>query len=1853
VVGDFNRDGKPDVATANETASSISVLLGDGSGIALLASAASASSATDIVAGDLDRDGRLDLVVASGDVAEVAVHQGQDAGAFADFVVSDTTIEVVPSRLALGDLDGDGRLDLVVVSEADHRVRVLRGDGTMDFDNASVLADLSLGTRAPAAAATGDFDHDGDLDLAVAARAANRVEVFLNDGGGVLTAGPTATVGNGPGDVSAGDVNGDGRPDLVTANGGSPANVSVLIGTGGGAFAAQDAVAVGGQPTRAALVDLDGDGALDLVVLDAAAPRLAAFEGGGVPPAVFGTVPYAASLGAPPRGLALGDFTSDGRADLVTVLSSASQAVVVPNESGWPCVRSSFGDASRSHAVPSGPVATAAADFDRDGRVDLAVATFNDARIRILRGEAGDFVPVSTLPNPFSSPPRGLATADFDFDGQADLVAALGDASAGRVQLILRDAVGGFTIGPSLPAGLNTAAVSIGDFDGNGAPDVAAVSETSGGVWVFLGDGTGGLLPVTGNPVLSGLSTPRALVAADLTGDGLADIAVAESGGSAVHVLRSNGGGTPFFTRITPEPDGLTVGSFPEGIAVANLDTDAWPDLVTADGGGTVSVIRRGTGGSFPGAEPYPVGGSATALALVDLAGEAKPDIAVTAGTAGDPTLTLLVNDGNGLFVVPSPQTSYIRPVRRYPRAVTPLDADADGRLDLAVPCQNADSVVILLSRPSGPFSAAPWVELGVGAGPRGAVAADLDADGDLDLAVANRGANTVSLLKYDAGSFTLYRTLLNLAGPESIVAADFNRDGRVDLAVNSPLATPDPGVSILLGSSTTAGEFGAAVVVPAGAVPDALAAGDFDRDGIPDLAVCDKSSSPSNVRILLGDGSGGFPSGSSVAVGSQPTAVVAADFDGDGDLDLAVGNEGADNVQVLRNDGGDFSVVPSPLALPGTDRDPLSLAAGDFDGDGDPDLAVAAFGGDRIHVYRNNDGVLDTDPSVSLDAPSFLYSVTVADVNVDGRLDLLAVATGLTIFRGSGGMGFEPAETVLAGRSPWAAAVGDFNRDGRPDVAVANEESNDVSLLLSSSCQARRLEVAVHPAACETGPLPYGPSAEVRAYDEGGNVATCAAGTVVPSIAPGTGDPLATLGGSGVSGLPLTAGAASFTGLTIDRPGRRYRLQFTLGAAPPVQTRSFTLGPELQILGVPSMCYNGSPSTFTTEGPYDEYTWTLTPATVPPVHTPSATLLNPPVTGAHVLTVSARVDGCYAQASIDVFGGDLDSTSLSLDGYGTVCVDCIGGTIKPADVGGGPAVSRQWGYRTVSGGAVTDMPGETGPTYVVKGASFPGPGTYHVVVRTTPTCGDTKVSTNEIPVTVVSSVPTGEVQHLAASSRGTTAGGGENRLQWVNSTASASEVRVLWNKAPGPASPCLSPASTEAPFQGEYAVTTPPALPTVSSFLHTDDGGAPGLDFDTNYCYSVFVKVGTAWSPGRTVKARPFNSETGAVKWAYATGATAVVPPVVGKDGILVMSNDRTLHAITRGGASGGVWPSGWVPYALTGVAHSRSPVVPFADTSPVFPNRSILFAGDDAGDVHAVDASNGQPVWPARPQGKPVMGAPGGFFTQYWGVADLILVGTRDGSGPNELRGLAVADGSPVGAPFTAGGTIGAISGSPAIDYSTQRAYFASRSLGGTQPSIWCVQVDGSTPFVPCPGWTSRNLGHVDGSPVLRSGRVYFGTEDGTVYSLDAATGLDERTFATGDGPVKGFLFPDRRNDDLIFATNTKVWSLSDTGASTMPWNWQWTVAGLSPSLVLFWPQTNLVYVGGDDGKLYQLDFTSASQATPPSHQVLVLGDGLGQVGAPTLDIGVAPPDVAAGKKLLVVGGESGVLYGVEVPF
>ncbi len=289
---------------------------------------------------------------------------------------------------------------------------------------------------------------------------------------------------------------------------------------------------------------------------------------------------------------------------------------------------------------------------------------------------------------------------------------------------------------------------------------------------------------------------------------------------------------------------------------------------------------------------------------------------------------------------------------------------------------------------------------------------------------------------------------------PMSVAAGDFNADGKPDLAI----ANGDGTVTVLLGNG--AGGFTAATgsPFPAGSGPSAVAVGDFNGDGKPDLAIADYAAN--NVTVLLGDGTGRFTAAPSspFPAGSQPNSVAVGDFNGDGKPDLAIANYNSNNVTVLLGDGagGFTSATGSPFPA-GTQ--PYSVAVGDFNGDGKPDLAIANVASWDVTVLLGTGaGGFTAAPGSPFAVGSYPESVAVADFNADGKLDLAVAGVGLyasgsnvTVLLGDGAGGFRAVQSGpgATGDSPSALAVADFNEDGLPDLAVINPETGTVAVLL------------------------------------------------------------------------------------------------------------------------------------------------------------------------------------------------------------------------------------------------------------------------------------------------------------------------------------------------------------------------------------------------------------------------------------------------------------------------------------------------------------------------------------------------------------------------------------------------------------------------------------------------------------------------------------------------------------------------------------------------------------------------------------------------------------------------------------
>jgi FG-GAP-like repeat/FG-GAP repeat len=324
-------------------------------------------------------------------------------------------------------------------------------------------------------------------------------------------------------------------------------------------------------------------------------------------------------------------------------------------------------------------------------------------------------------------------------------------------------------------------------------------------------------------------------------------------------------------------------------------------------------------------------------------------------------------------------------------------------------------------------------------------VTGDFNGDGKLDLAVANTGVSI--LLGNGNGTFRPHVDYTTGNGPASVAVGDFNSDGKLDLVV----ANNGGDVSILLGNGN--GTFRPHVDYTTGNSPASVAVGDFNGDGKLDLAVANSGASNgiSNVSVLLGKGDGTFDAAVNYSAGFGANSVAVGDFNRDGRLDLVVSNFGTGNVIVLLGKGDGTFQTPVDYGT----FIPVSVAVGDLNGDGKLDLAVASIPPGNVGpgtvsiLLGNGNGTFQS--AVDYSVGSNLSAVALGDFNGDGKLDLAVANSGgdVSILLGKGDGTFQPPIDYIANLYSYSIALGDFNRDGRLDLAVADPADSSVSILL------------------------------------------------------------------------------------------------------------------------------------------------------------------------------------------------------------------------------------------------------------------------------------------------------------------------------------------------------------------------------------------------------------------------------------------------------------------------------------------------------------------------------------------------------------------------------------------------------------------------------------------------------------------------------------------------------------------------------------------------------------------------------------------------------------------------------------
>jgi hypothetical protein len=696
------------------------------------------------------------------------------------------------------------------------------------------------------------------------------------------------------------------------------------------------------------------------------------------------------------------------------------------------------------------PIFMTQGDFNGDGHPDLVVAGFPESggsAVFLFEGLGnGQFaVPVSIFQADWL---WQVVTGDFNNDGKLDVaVRIVPNTGSATVVVLLGNGNGTFQppVTTIIPSSAFPGAIIAGDFNKDGKLDIA-VTDNNGDLQIFPGNGDGTFgVPVIAN--VGGLIS--GLVAADFNRDGKLDIALntTPSGSSVndIQVLLGNGDGT-FKSPSTV----LTTGGagLESGLAAGDLNGDGIPDLVALEGSPSSAQILLGNGdGTFQEALSYYVSRFPSAVLIRDVTGDGIPDLILACseyGLAAGGELAVLPGNGDGTFNRP-----IVSLLGTDASIATAGDYNSDGHLDLAL---MSDFTVLIAPGDGKGYFQQP-ANYPAGSNPAGVVAADFTGNGILDIAVTN--ANGFNLLPGTGnGHFgTPQRFTQGSFYTEFEITGDFNHDGITDLVEvgsGDPFGGTPYGLQVYFGGSSglTAGP----TTYPLPFFINSLATGHFKTGGALDIALAFFASGNRGpgVALLPGKGDGSFSSPRVLLSSNGASAIVSADFNGDGKLDLAF----ADGQQIMVLLGNGDGTFQSPIASAAPNDQFNAAAAADVNGDGKPDLVLPGFLYNQVYaMLGNGDGTFQ--PAKAFPTDKAPQSVVIADFNCDGKLDLATAnynGNDASVLLGNGDGTFQPRTSFAAGGFPTGIALGDFQGNGKKSLAVSNSGSTTVTVLLNTT---------------------------------------------------------------------------------------------------------------------------------------------------------------------------------------------------------------------------------------------------------------------------------------------------------------------------------------------------------------------------------------------------------------------------------------------------------------------------------------------------------------------------------------------------------------------------------------------------------------------------------------------------------------------------------------------------------------------------------------------------------------------------------------------------------------------------------
>ncbi|HVS95835.1 MAG TPA: FG-GAP-like repeat-containing protein [Puia sp.] len=808
-----------------------------------------------------------------------------------------------------------------------------------------------------------------------------------------------------PGSV-VGDVDGDGKPDVVGFEQGTT-GISVARNTstaGALSYSIASGLTPGVDFGQLVLADMDGDGAPDLVIFSAGSIFICRnlSSPGNI---VFGP---AARIDVPAYTAAFFviDADGDGRPDLLFTHNYDGGASISLSHS-------SPGSFTFDPAVPlnlsfSGSVAIA--DLDGDGKADILCNNAQSGSLMVLRNASTIGSASFTIgPTIAAEYHYNFVLSDMDGDGKLD-IGYVDDIKNTLYALRNTSPAGGisFATASTFPAGLQPVTISAADMDGDGMPDLVVNNNEDSSVSVFKNLSHAGTIMFSAPFDFKSARYPYVLASVDMDGDGKPDILTAQSSGPTFEVLRNTVSPEPFIISFTPSfgiagttvtitgtnftgIDSVYFGGVPAASFTVNSPTTITA-VVGAAGSGDVTVVSSFGRSSQ---KTFVFGTHPVISSVTPNSGPVGATVTITGSNFSAVATDNIVRFGTIRASVTSASTSSLTVVIPAGVSYEPISVTT-GR-QTAWSSQPFNST---FAGPGGAFTAntfAPRQDLpGGGAG----IVADLDDDGQPDLIYA-LGNNIVYRRNTSARGAIRFTDQAIISGPAAsrFAMGDLDGDGKPDL-----LASNNDGYTVSVyrnlsmpGSVAFATHVDYSLTADVGIFTDALIT-DVDGDGRPDIVTVNYGSGTMTVfRNLTTNGIFAFDTPIDYPLSGYATAVTSADFDGDGKIDIAVSvNASVGQATIYRNTSTPGRIsFDNRLEVTTGDAWPESIRAGDFDGDGKPDLAVANINSSNLTILHNTSS--------------------------------------------PGALSFGPPVDYLTGDGPGCVAAGDLNGDGKPDVFTAN----------------------------------------------------------------------------------------------------------------------------------------------------------------------------------------------------------------------------------------------------------------------------------------------------------------------------------------------------------------------------------------------------------------------------------------------------------------------------------------------------------------------------------------------------------------------------------------------------------------------------------------------------------------------------------------------------------------------------------------------------------------------------------------------------------------------------------------------